>query len=63
MSYWNLIFHYGVERFARDFENAGGAGLITPDLIPDEAGEWIEAPTVTDSTASSWYLRIPPKTV
>ena len=32
-----------VERFARDFENAGGAGLITPDLIPDEAGEWIEA--------------------
>lgn len=43
MSYWNLIYHYGVERFARDFENAGGAGLITPDLIPDEAGEWIEA--------------------
>ena len=43
MSYWNLIYHYGVERFARDFENAGGASLITPDLIPDEAGEWIEA--------------------
>lgn len=43
MSYWNLIFHYGVERFAQDFANAGGAGLITPDLIPDEAGEWIEA--------------------
>ncbi len=43
MSYWNLIYHYGVERFARDFDNAGGAGLITPDLIPDEAGEWIEA--------------------
>ena len=43
MSYWNLIYHYGVERFARDFENAGGAGLITPDLVPDEAGEWIEA--------------------
>ncbi|RSX56075.1 tryptophan synthase subunit alpha [Bifidobacterium dolichotidis] len=43
MSYWNLIFHYGVEQFARDFAQAGGAGLITPDLIPDEAGEWIEA--------------------
>lgn len=43
MSYWNLIFHYGVERFAAEFEAAGGAGLITPDLIPDEAGEWIEA--------------------
>ena len=38
MSYWNLVYHYGVERFARDFENAGGAGLITPGLIPDEAG-------------------------
>ena len=62
MSYWNLIYHYGVERFACDFENAR-AGLITPDLIPDEAGEWIELRIVTDSTASSWYLRIPPKTV
>lgn len=43
MSYWNLIFHYGVERFAARFADAGGAGLITPDLIPDEAGEWIES--------------------
>ena len=43
MSYWNLIYHYGVERFTCDFENAGGAGLITPDHVPDEAGEWIEA--------------------
>ncbi len=43
MSYWNLILHYGVTRFAREFAEAGGAGLITPDLIPDEAGEWIEA--------------------
>ena len=43
MTYWNLVFHHGVERFASQLENAGGAGLITPDLIPDEAGEWIEA--------------------
>ncbi|MEZ7897225.1 MAG: tryptophan synthase subunit alpha, partial [Flaviflexus sp.] len=43
MTYWNLIFRYGVDRFARDFKNAGGAGLITPDLPPDEAGEWIAA--------------------
>ena len=43
MSYWNVVFHYGVERFARDLASAGGAGIITPDLIPDEAGEWIEA--------------------
>ena len=31
----------GVEHFAERLKNAGGAGLITPDLIPDEAAEWI----------------------
>ncbi len=43
MTYWNPIERYGVERFARDFAAAGGAGIVTPDLIPDEAGEWIAA--------------------
>ncbi|TDT33561.1 tryptophan synthase subunit alpha [Naumannella halotolerans] len=43
MTYWNLIEQYGVEAFARDFANAGGHGLITPDLTPDEAQEWIAA--------------------
>jgi tryptophan synthase alpha chain len=43
MSYWNPIDRYGVERFAADLAAAGGAGLITPDLIPDEAGEWLAA--------------------
>lgn len=41
MSYWNPILQYGVERFARDLKAAGGAGLITPDLIPDEAKDWL----------------------
>lgn len=48
MTYWNLVEHYagahpqrGVESFARDLAAAGGSGLITPDLIPDEAQEWI----------------------
>jgi len=41
MSYWNPIMQYGVERFARDLKAAGGAGLITPDLIPDEAEDWL----------------------
>ena len=58
MSYWNLVYHYGVERFARDFENAGGAGLITPDLIPDEAGEWIEASDRHGLDRISWSPRI-----
>ena len=43
MSYWNPIDRYGVDRFAGDLAQAGGAGLITPDLIPDEAAEWIAA--------------------
>jgi tryptophan synthase alpha chain len=41
MTYWNLIERYGVDRFARDLASAGGAGAITPDLTPDEAGEWV----------------------
>lgn len=43
MLYWNLVERYGVEAFARDLAAAGGSGLITPDLIPDEADEWIAA--------------------
>ncbi len=43
MTYWNLVERYGVDRFARDFAAAGGAGLITPDLTPDEGDEWITA--------------------
>jgi tryptophan synthase alpha chain len=43
MSYWNPILRYGVDAFARDLASAGGVGVITPDLIPDEADEWIAA--------------------
>lgn len=43
MTYWNLVDHYGVEAFARDLANAGGSGLITPDLVPDEASDWLAA--------------------
>ena len=43
MTYWNPVERYGVERFAADLAAAGGAGLITPDLTPDSAREWIDA--------------------
>jgi tryptophan synthase alpha chain len=43
MTYWNPIEVYGVDRFARDLAAAGGAGMVTPDLIPDEADEWLAA--------------------
>jgi tryptophan synthase alpha chain len=48
MSYWNPIERYGVARFAADLAAAGGAGAITPDLIPDEAGAWLTASAETD---------------
>lgn len=43
MTYWNLVDRYGVDAFARDLAAAGGAGLITPDLVPDEAPDWFAA--------------------
>ncbi|MCW2931498.1 MAG: tryptophan synthase, alpha subunit [Actinomycetia bacterium] len=42
MTYWNPVDHYGVDAFARDLSSAGGSGLITPDLTPEEAGAWPE---------------------
>jgi tryptophan synthase alpha chain len=43
MTYWNPVLQYGVDRFARDLRDAGGAGLITPDITPDAAADWIAA--------------------
>ncbi|WP_394768789.1 tryptophan synthase subunit alpha [Lacisediminihabitans sp.] len=43
MTYWNPVVQYGVDRFADELLAAGGAGLITPDLIPDEARDWLAA--------------------
>ncbi|MCV7433895.1 tryptophan synthase subunit alpha [Mycolicibacterium bacteremicum] len=43
MTYWNPVLRKGVDTFARDLASAGGLGLITPDLIPDEADDWIAA--------------------
>jgi len=42
MTYWNPVVQFGVEKFATELKGLGGAGLITPDLIPDEAGDWLE---------------------
>jgi len=58
MTYWNPIARYGVDAFARDFAAAGGTGVITPDLIPDEAADWLDATGQRRSTrCSSWHRR------
>ena len=43
MGYWNPVHRYGFDRWAADLAAAGGVGAITPDLIPEEAPEWLEA--------------------
>ena len=43
MTYWNPVDRYGVHAFARDLAAAGGSGLITPDLPPEEAAPWLDA--------------------
>lgn len=43
MTYFNPVMAYGLERFAADLAAVGGAGVITPDLIVDEATEWSAA--------------------
>lgn len=43
MTYWNPVTQYGVDRYADALLAAGGAGLITPDITPDAATEWIAA--------------------
>ncbi|HEX2264558.1 MAG TPA: tryptophan synthase subunit alpha [Pseudonocardiaceae bacterium] len=48
MTYWNPVHRYGVNAFARDLVAAGGLGVITPDLIPDEAQDWLAAAQAHD---------------
>jgi tryptophan synthase alpha chain len=43
MSYWNPVLSYGVSKFASALADSGAKGLITPDLIVDEADEWLLA--------------------
>jgi tryptophan synthase alpha chain len=48
MTYWNPVLRKGIDSFARDLASAGGLGMITPDLIPDEASEWLEVSDAHD---------------
>jgi tryptophan synthase alpha chain len=39
MTYYNPVYHYGLEKFCKDSISSGVDGLIVPDLTPDEGGE------------------------
>lgn len=41
MTYYNPVFKYGIEAFAKEAVRAGVDGVIIPDLIPDEADDFI----------------------
>jgi tryptophan synthase alpha chain len=61
MTYYNIAYHAGLERFAHQLNEAGISGAILPDLPLDEMGPWADvadaagietvmlaAPTTTD---------------
>jgi tryptophan synthase alpha chain len=43
MTYYNIFFKYGVERFADHMQGAGLRGAIVPDLPPEEADDYLNA--------------------
>jgi len=43
MTYANLVFRFGWERFARRCAEVGVAGAILPDIPLEELGPWAEA--------------------
>ena len=43
MTYYNILFRYGVSRFAEDMARRGMRGAIVPDLPPEEAGDYLDA--------------------
>lgn len=60
MPYWNPVYRYGVERFARELADAGGAGCILPDLPVQEAGLWRQHAAAND--LASVFLVAPSST-
>jgi len=41
MTYYNPVFKYGINAFVKEAVRVGVAGVIIPDLIPDEAEDFI----------------------
>jgi tryptophan synthase alpha chain len=43
MTYYNILFKYGVSRFARTMAQNGLQGAIVPDLPPEEGSDYLAA--------------------
>lgn len=43
MTYYNILFKYGVDAFADRMAGIGGRGAIVPDLPPEEARDYLAA--------------------
>lgn len=54
MTYWNPVIRMGERQFARRLAQAGGAGIVTPDLVPDEAADWLDVAEEYNLDRRSW---------
>ena len=43
MTYYNILYRFGVERFVQDMGNSGLQGAIVPDLPPEEGQDYLTA--------------------
>jgi len=57
MSYYNILFKYGVRQFAKVMAETGIQGAIVPDLPPEEGAEYIKA--MTDHHLSPIFIFAP----
>ncbi|MBM4311321.1 MAG: tryptophan synthase subunit alpha [Deltaproteobacteria bacterium] len=42
MSYYNILYRFGVERFAAEMKDGGLQGAIVPDLPPEEGADYLQ---------------------
>lgn len=57
MSYANILYKYGMDRFAKKMADIGLNGAIVPDLPPEEAGEYL--PAMADHDQAPIYIFSP----
>ena len=60
MTYYNPVFKLGTDKFIKDAVKAGVDGVIIPDLIPDEAEEFIK--TAREYKLDTVFLLAPTST-